>query len=255
MSGPQYDGQPDETHPPRYLLLCTTPRTGSHRLCRAMYELGLGVPTEYLHPWAFVTMAPRFSPGVDPETSEGFAAYWQQVCRYRQRGGLVAASVFGYQIAQVKAIIGDRDGDLFIHLFRRNRGEQVASLMALYQTKMPYEGEARISGIPDISEISPRSIRIVDQFLRAQNRRWRAYLADKPHLAIASEDFFADPEAVLERIAVHCGFAPNSLPIAEAARAIEGTSAYTANRNAKQKILADFPDAFAALDRAAEDAI
>lgn len=255
MAGPQYDGPPDTLRAPRYLFLCTTPRSGSHRLCRAMYELGLGVPTEYLHPWAFETIAPRLAPGVDPTTEAGFAAYWQQVCRRRQRNGVVAASVFGYQLAQVRTILADRAGDLFIQLYRRSRSDQVASLMALYQTKRPYEGEAQINGIPDISEISPRSIRIVGQFLEMQNRRWRAFLADKSHLTIATEDFFGDPAATLERIVAHAGMQPDAAAIAQAAQAVTATGVYAANRAAKQKILAAHPDAFAALDRATDDAV
>lgn len=248
MSGQQYDRLSGEAGPVRYLFLCTTPRTGSHRLCRALYELGLGVPTEYLHPWAFETMGKRWCAGIDLATPAGFDAYWQQVCRLRRRGGFVAVSAFGYQTAQVRRLIGDADRHVFIHLYRRSRSDQVASLMTLYQTKMPYEGQAQISGIPDLSEISPRSIRIVNQFLALQQKRWRRFLAGKPHLEITTEDFFADPACMLARIADHCGLDAANLPIAEAARSTEATHAYSVNRDAKQSLMARFPDAFAALN-------
>ncbi len=250
LSGEEYDRLSDEAGAPRYLFLCTTPRTGSHRLSRAMYELGLAFPGEYLHPWAFERMGKRWCPEADPATPEGFEVYWSNVCRWRGRDGIVACAAFGYQIAQVRQIVGTGEGHLFIHLHRRTRSDQVASLMTLYQTKMPYEGHAQISGIPDISEISPRSIRIVNQFLDLQERRWQAFLRDKPHLAVASEDFFADPAGVLERIAIHCGRDPAALPIAEAAGMAAATRAYTVNRDTKNELMAQFPEAFAGLDKA-----
>lgn len=250
LSGEEYDRLSGEAGPPRYLFLCTTPRTGSHRLSRAMYELGLAFPAEYLHPWAFERLAERWCAEADPATPEGFEIYWSNVCRWRNRDGIVACAAFGYQIARVRQIVGTGEGHLFIHLHRRTRSDQVASLMALYQTKMPYEGHSRISGIPDISEISPRSIRIVSQFLDLQERRWQAFLRDKPHLSVASEEFFADPASVLERIASYCGRDPVTLPIAEAAGRAAAAQAYTIGRETKNGLMAQFPEAFAELDKA-----
>lgn len=244
----RYDTLSPETTPNRYLFLCATPRTGSHRLCRAMYEMGLGVPTEYLHPWSFITMGKRWCPNTDPNTPEGFETYWREVCSRRKRNGLVSISVFGYQLPQVRRLIGNNERHIFIHLCRRKRSEQVASLMALYQTKMPYEGETRISGIPDISEISPRSIRVVNQFVELQNKRWRTFLRDKPHLTIITEEFFLNPARVLEEIAVHCGLNPKLLPIADAANATSQGNAYTGGQKAKKRIMAQFPDIFEALN-------
>lgn len=255
LSGEEYDRLSDEAGAPRYLFLCTTPRTGSHRLSRAMYELGLAFPGEYLHPWAFERLGKRLCPEADPATPEGFEVYWSNVCRWRRRGGIVACAAFGYQIAQVRQIVGTGEGHLFIHLHRRTRSDQVASLMTLYQTKMPYEGHARISGIPDISEISPRSIRIVNQFLDLQERRWQAFLRGKPHLSVASEEFFTDPACVLKRIAIHCGHDPATLPIAEAAGMAAAAQAYTANRETKNRLMAQFPEAFTELDKARDHGV
>ena len=97
LSGEEYDRLSDEAGPPRYLFLCTTPRTGSHRLSRAMYELGLAFPAEYLHPWAFERLAERWCAEADPATPEGFEIYWSNVCRWRNRDGIVACAAFGYR--------------------------------------------------------------------------------------------------------------------------------------------------------------
>ena len=127
-----YDQAPHDGGARRLLFICTTPRTGSHRLSRALYDLGLGVPSEYFHPNTIEALAPRWGLAADRSSPGWLDVYWQEVLRRRTRGGIVAVSIFGIQIGLLKRLIGPGDRPLFIHLYRRSAAEQVASLLALY---------------------------------------------------------------------------------------------------------------------------
>jgi LPS sulfotransferase NodH len=255
LSGAEYDRPAPSTEPRRYLFLCTTPRSGSHRLGRALYELGLGVPTEYFHPIALLDHAHRWEVAVDVASGEGVGEYWRKACYWRTRNGVMATSLFGFQIKLLKQLLGPGDSNLFIHLHRRRPSDQVASLLAIYQTKMPYAGLGTDLYIPDIGEVSPRAIRILGQWLAMQNRKWRAFLGDHPHISIASEDFFGDPGAVLERVLRHCRFHADTALLERVAASVRSSGAYAVNAALKQKILLEFAADFAALDEACSDAV
>jgi LPS sulfotransferase NodH len=249
---PAFDQPPGEGGASRLLVLCTTPRAGSHRLGRALFDLGLGVQEEYLDPRVLRILGQRWGVEVDPPSPESTGAYWRQLRRRRARNGVFALSVFGHHLTILERLIVPSDRPVFVHLYRRDAADQVASLLALYRTKRPYEHDYIADDIPDISEISPRSIRLIHRSLALQNRKWRRFLADKPHLSTSCEDFFAHPGEVLRAIAARCGTDPVPSWIDAAAEAVSRSRPYALNAAVKQQILRDHAASFAAL-RAEDD--
>jgi LPS sulfotransferase NodH len=243
-----YD-QPPHDGARRLLFICTTPRSGSHRLGRALFELGLGIPSEYFHANTICTLGDRWGLNGDRKSAPWLDRYWQQVQRRRARGGFVAASIFGTQTHLLKRLATPGDQPVFVHLYRRSAADQIASLLALYQTKMPYENQRQMPNIPSISEISPRSIRVLDQWLDLQNRKWRTLLDGKPHLAIASEDFFADPAKILGAILEQGEFEITPSELESAADHVRRSKAYSVSAGIKRQLLLEHAASFALLDR------
>ncbi len=99
-----YDQAPEDGDARQLLFVCTTPRTGSDRVGRALYELGLGVQAEYFHPNSFDVLGTRWGMAGDPRSPGWLAAYWQEVRRRRTRNGVVAVSIFGFQLGIPQAV-------------------------------------------------------------------------------------------------------------------------------------------------------
>jgi LPS sulfotransferase NodH len=251
----RHDQLPDAVDAPRLLFLCTTPRTGSHRLGRALYELGLGVPAEYFHPYSLDVLGTRWAIPGDCRAPGWLERYWQEIRRRRARNGIVAASLFGFQLSVLKRLIGPADSPVFIHLYRRSATDQIASLLTLYQTKMPYENQRMLTNIPGIGEISPRAIRILNQWLTQQNRKWRGFLADKPHLSVSSEDFFERPSAILRAILTQGNIAIAPGRVDAAAQLVSRSRAYSTNAAIKRRLIEDHAASFAALARDIDGAL
>lgn len=247
MLDERYDQPPYDGERPQLLVVCATPRTGSHSVGHALYELGLGVQAEYFHPNSFDLLGTRWGLDGDRRSPAWLDAYWREVVRRRTRNGIVAVSVFGFQLGFLKRVIRPNEQPIFLHLYRRSAADQIASLLALYQTKMPYENRLAMPNIPGISEISPRAIRILHQWLAQQNRKWRGFLADKPHLATSSEDFFRDPAEVLRAIVARSGIALSPDLIAAAAQGVRGAGAHSTNAAFKRQLMEEHAESFAAL--------
>lgn len=238
--------QPTETHRPEMLFVCTTPRSGSHRLNRALYHLGLGVPAEYFNPAAII-LRENWGLEFNLETQDGLASYWRELLRRRSRNGVFVMSLFGSQLRLLRRVLSAADRAVFIHLHRADTAGQIASLLALYETKQPGETNRSFSQIPGIREVSPRAIRILDQWIRHQNDKWHTFLADKPHVDIATETFLADPAGSLRKI-----LALHSRPVAleqfeKAVAGVAKSHAYATNATIKQRLLRDFALVFAQL--------
>jgi hypothetical protein len=252
--GEDYDQAPHSGERRQLLVLCTTPRTGSHRLGRALYDLGLGIQAEYFHLNSVNVLGTRWRIEGDRQSPGWLDAYWQEVLRRRTRNGIAAISIFGSQLGILRRLIRPCDRPIFVHLYRRSAADQVASLLALYQTKMPYENRQVMPNIPDIGEISPRAIRVLDQWLAQQNRKWRGFLADKPHLTSASEDFFEQPAELLGAILARTGIAVSPSRIEAAAQQVRDAGAHAINADIKRRVMADHAASFAALQQDLGDA-
>ncbi|MCC6828675.1 MAG: hypothetical protein IT550_10655 [Novosphingobium sp.] len=249
LTGAEHDRPWETGEPERHLFLCTTPRSGSHRLGRALFTLGIGCPAEYFHPSVVSDLAQRWQVPHAFASHDALRAYWQRVCALRRQQGTVAASLFAYQIRHLAALGLPADRSIHIHLRRRKLGQQVASLITLYRTKRPFDGEEEVSFIPDLNEISPRAIRILGQWIKMQNRRWEAFLADKPHVTVISEDFFARPDVIVPQVLDACGLAASPAAIDALLADLRASGSYNLDSDEKRRLLAEFAADFAALDR------
>lgn len=248
-----YDQPPHDVGVAQAIFLCTTPRTGSHRLAHALYDLGLGVMLEYFDQGTSEMLAERWSVAGDRQAPGWLDGYWREVLRRRTRNGIVAVSLFGSQLGILKQLVATVERPIFVHLYRLSMVDQIASLLAMYQTKMPYESERIVSSIPDIGEISPRSIRILHLWLALQNRKWRDFLADRPHLATSSEDFFRAPGDILRAILAQTDIAVAPAAIDQAARGVRVSGAYSINAAIKRRLIEDHAASFAALRQDGDD--
>lgn len=255
LTGPEHDRPCATGEPERYLSLCTTPRSGSHRLGRALFSLGIGCPAEYFHPSVVTDLTDRWQLAHAFGSRNALHAYWQRVCAMRRQGGTVATSLFAYQIRHLAALGLPPQRCTYIHLRRRKLGQQVASLITLYRTKRPFEGEEEVSFIPDLSEISPRAIRILGQWLKMQNRRWEAFLADKPHITVVSEEFFARPEVVMPQLLASIGMEAPPAALEALLADLRVAGSYNIHSDEKQKLLTDFARDFEKLDEEGQHAI
>lgn len=231
----------------KYLFLCSSPRTGSHRLCEALYALGLGIPKEYFNGAYSSLLAAEWGLSLDFESKEGMMEYWRHVVRKRTRNGVVAVSLFGSQLWWLQQVLTPSDRAVFIHLRRRNMAEQVASLMALYQTKMPYADNTIVPGIPDISEISERSIGIVERTIVQQNAKCRSYIAARPHVSITTEGFLENPGETLKSILSLGEWPCDEQLLKSVATKVRQSKPYATNAAIKTQLLHDYAPTFGAM--------
>jgi len=144
--------QPEFPGLPRKVFICSTPRSGSYLLCRAMINAGLGVPHEYFNPIVIRQIAPRF--GLREEIgnlrwwprgrldrlslrrseraaeAEFLEKYLRALMSKRCQGGVFAAKMHYRDYRKVlDNPVGRRllDGGLFIHLYRDDMLKQAVS--------------------------------------------------------------------------------------------------------------------------------
>lgn len=231
----------------KYLFLCSSPRTGSHRLCDALYALGLGIPKEYFNSAYSGLLAAEWGLSIDFESTEGMTEYWRHIVRKRTRNGVVAISVFGSQLRWLQQVVTPSDRAIFIHLSRRNLAAQVASLIALYQTKMPFENNTIVPGIPDISEISERSIGIVERSIVQQNAKCRSYIAARPHVSVTTEGFLENPGETLRSILSLGEWPCDEQLLKSVVARVRQSKPYVTNAAIKSQLLYDYAPTFAAM--------
>jgi LPS sulfotransferase NodH len=119
------------------LFICSSPRTGSYLLCRAMVHHGIGIPHEYFNTRHIQTIGPRW--GISelkaPERlraeSDLRRRYIGAILQRRTRNGIFAAKLQGWAYT---AYLDNADGTAmfeggcFIHLHRHDLLGQAISL-------------------------------------------------------------------------------------------------------------------------------
>lgn len=103
VSSGAFDQSPCPTR--KKIIICSTPRSGSYLLCRAMIKHGIGVPHEYFNGINASMIGPRFGLGVinsrdlevDGPTRR---AYINALLTHRTVNGIFAAKIQGGQFAQ-----------------------------------------------------------------------------------------------------------------------------------------------------------
>ena len=228
--------QPDFAGSPRKVFLCSTPRSGSYLLCRAMINAGLGVPHEYFNPIVIRQIAPRF--GFEAEV--GKLRWWPRgrldrlslrraerasetafLERYvpalvsrRCQGGVFAAKIHYRDYLKVlDNPVGRRllDGGLFIHLYREDMLKQAVSAHFAQLTGR--------WGIDDTVTTAPAvdpdffEIKAIDETLNdlsEQDRAWRVFLARNgaAPMSISYEKLCENPFGFVAAIARRLGVDP-----------------------------------------------
>jgi LPS sulfotransferase NodH len=133
VSGADFDRPPCQVK--RKLVICSTPRTGSYLLCRAMIHYGIGVPHEYFNGINAGIISARF--GLDRITSRELEvdgkerrAYIAALLEHRTVNGIFAAKIQGGQFGQYfKNSEGIElfQGARFIYLYREDLLSQAIS--------------------------------------------------------------------------------------------------------------------------------
>jgi LPS sulfotransferase NodH/GT2 family glycosyltransferase len=125
------------------VFICSTPRTGSYLLCRAMIHHGIGIPHEYFHPLHAAIIGPRV--GIDAlqngsllKTDAGVRrAYIREVMYRRTVNAVFSAKVQWWEFAD---FLNNREGlelfqnGHFLYLYREDLLAQAISLHISYQT-------------------------------------------------------------------------------------------------------------------------
>jgi LPS sulfotransferase NodH len=103
VNGAEFDQRPSPLK--TKILICSTPRSGSYLLCRAMIQNGIGVPHEYFNGGNASIMSSRWGIGTvaTPELERDGAprrAYIAALLEHRTVNGIFAAKIQGGQFAQ-----------------------------------------------------------------------------------------------------------------------------------------------------------
>jgi trehalose 2-sulfotransferase len=181
---------PDFDHPlcpvKTKLIICSTARSGSYLLCRAMIHHGLGVPHEYLNGGNAWIIANRFgllnfgSPDLEID-SERRRAYLSILRTNRTVNGIFAVKIQGGQYAQYLRNAPSeelfRDAK-FIHLFREDLLAQAISFhVSLLTGRWGRDEMARTRVVPNPQFFDRATIESQIQILADQDREWRLFFA------------------------------------------------------------------------------
>lgn len=150
FDGPEFDTPPEEA-PPRTLtyVVCSTPRSGSGLLCRALGATGVaGTPTEYFNPARRAALSRRWGCG------SGLAAYLEALqARRTSHTGIFGTKLHWHQLEALRAealgrrasegpfeqsatfvenLVGGRPR--YVHILRRDVDRQAISLWTAERT-------------------------------------------------------------------------------------------------------------------------
>ncbi len=125
------------------VFICSTPRTGSYLLCRAMIHHGIGIPHEYFHPLHAAIIGPRaginaLQNGWLLKTDAAVRqAYIREVMYRRTVNGIFSAKVQWWEFAEflnnLEGLELFQNGH-FLYLYREDLLAQAISLHISYQT-------------------------------------------------------------------------------------------------------------------------
>lgn len=195
-----YDRESDS--PPRHkILVCAGPRTSSKRLGRLLLAAGLGVPMEYLNPRSVAALTARWR----CRTRD----YLASIYRWRTANGVFSSNL---QYGQIRAWRHKRDiDDLFdgatvIHLSRRSKVAQAASLAACMLTGN--YGFVEETPPPSFSEWRLRkAARQAVRLIAEEDRGWSRVFEERQidPIGLTDDRVNADTPELVEAIASRVG--------------------------------------------------
>lgn len=195
------------------VFICSTPRTGSYLLCRAMIHHGIGVPHEYFHALHAAIIGPRV--GIDAlqdgwllKSDAGIrSAYIREVMSRRTVNGIFSAKVQWSEVAHF--LLNPEGLELFqnghfLYLYREDLLAQAISLHISYQTGR--------WGFDDLVTSEPRAEpnfldnALINKYLdeiSLHDMAWRRFFTRHriSPLAVSYESLIADTGSVLRSMA------------------------------------------------------
>ncbi len=187
MNGAEFD-QPPTTPRIRYLV-CTTPFSGSTRLCRHLFQAGLGVPHEYYNPNQVKFLSERW--GLTPQQIEKYPQCLRE--RRTTPNGLWGCALHWSHYELHRSLLDPQFASIqhYIYLVRRDTIAQAVSFQ--------YSSPARASAASASLDPVERSFYLLEQ----QNQVWRAFFAQRglQPLVLTYESFLENPSLTLSRIA------------------------------------------------------
>ena len=169
------------------LIICSTPRSGSYMLCRAMIHHGIGVPHEYLNGLNARTIAPRLA-AIDIATHElevdspARRRYVAALIEHRTVNGVFAIKIQGGQFAQyfkrslsVTPIFEDA---YYIHIYREDLLAQAISFhISLLTGRWGPDNTVTTRAVPNPQFFDRAAIENRLQILADQDKEWRLAFA------------------------------------------------------------------------------
>lgn len=209
---------PDFDHPPGPLtakvIICSTPRSGSYLLCRAMIHHGIGVPHEYFNGLNAGSISARLcSQRIDSRhlavDAQERREYIRTLLEHRTVNGIFAAKIQGGQFAQYfkKSLPIDLFQHAhFIYLYRENLLDQAISFhIALLTGRWGPDNtiSTQPSAQPNFFDAA-----LLDDRLRtiaAQDMEWRLFFARNAitPLFLSYESIRDDIAGTLRKIVAH----------------------------------------------------
>jgi LPS sulfotransferase NodH/glycosyltransferase involved in cell wall biosynthesis len=207
------------------LIICSTERTGSYLLCRALIHHGIGVPHEYFNNLNAAAIGPRLGIAALEDgrrlatDGEARRAYIDALLKSRTRNGVFAAKIHWYQYARFLDNAEGRallDGARFIHLHREDLLDQAISLHVSRLTgRWDEDAAPRTRPAEDPQFFDAAAIAACRDEMAAANEAWRAFFArhgDAP-LTLTYEQLRDDLPGVLRRIIAELGLPAPAGPL------------------------------------------
>jgi LPS sulfotransferase NodH len=169
------------------VFICSTPRTGSFLLCRAMIHHGIGIPHEYFHSMHAGIIGPRLgigalrNGGLLKSESELRRAYITALMARRTNNGIFSAKVQWWEFEQN---LDNPEGlELlqnahFIHLYRENLLDQAISLHIARQTgRWGFDELVTTPPAPNPQFFDNRAINNNLDLVARHDMNWRMFFA------------------------------------------------------------------------------
>jgi trehalose 2-sulfotransferase len=200
------------------LIICSTPRSGSSLLCRAMMHHGIGIPHEYFNGLNASAIAPRLGAGdvASPELEVDGAArrrYIAALIGHRTINGIFAVKIQGGQFAQYFNRSLNTPlfhGAHFIHLRRGDLLAQAISFhVALLTGRWGRDGTTTTRVVQNPQFFDRAAIDNLLHVLADQDREWRLSFAHHGivPLSLTYEGIKDDLPGALRNIATYTNLA------------------------------------------------
>jgi len=191
------------------VFICSTPRTGSYFLCRAMIHHGIGIPHEYFHLLHAAIIGPRV--GIDAlqdswslRTDAGVRrAYIREVMNRRTVNGIFSAKV---QWSELTRFLNNPEGlelfqnGHFLYLYREDLLAQAISLHISHRTgRWGFNDPVTSGPRPEQNFLDNASIDKCLQEISMHDMAWRRFFAVNQisPLTVSYESLIDDTGSVL----------------------------------------------------------